>query len=126
MSEPATLSITATAIPLLLGAMGKVKVAAIGGLASLVFWEFNRAVGGRRHRPARDHSWLSRQIHAPGVQYDADRELWIVNHADGRQTLTGNKRLAEMAIDADRHRTAIHFNRAARLIRFGEEGGRPC
>jgi hypothetical protein len=62
--------------------IGSMKLFASGVLAGIAWHEITRRLGGRRHRPARDHAWLSRQVRTR-IEWDGLRGCWLV-WRDGR------------------------------------------
>ena len=60
----------------------------------------DRVCNGRRHAPARDHSWITRDLGGV-VHHDAARQLWRIRLADGRELMSTSKTTLESWLDQE-------------------------
>jgi len=89
-----------------MSALSTIKLWAAGALSGILFWEFERAVGGRRHRPAKDLGWLRRSVqgersmtnHGTVTQIPGT-DLWIGRTADGGLVASDDKSVVESWLD---------------------------
>jgi hypothetical protein len=79
-------------------ALSSIKLMSVGGLAAILYWEFSRITGGRRHRPAKSLAWLSASA-PPAASWNSDREMWAVTLPDGSEMLSSSKDLIEAYLD---------------------------